>query len=191
MKITYNTQPLPQYVHIIKAPGMLRARTEYNCPLCNSIIPKRDFDEHVYKSHANRVDECFARLLGLQYPVKCSGCNKELHYNSTYHGFPKTCSNCISKDSNGSTEYKNSQEAHEHVKKLEQQLAEACLKEKEMKEEEETLKKPLTEFPFPSMRYNSFMRRLSLELRTHAINFDKDRLLEICNLIDKLGINLN
>ena len=181
--IRYKTTPLPQFVVELKSPGKNYTNTDYVCPLCKTQVRKRYFGEHVDKVHALRKDECFAKLFGLQVPVRCS-CGKELHYSEAQKGFPTSCGKCSENDVAERT-YKNADDAHSHVEALKELLAKAQAEEIRLKKEAEFDKVPIEELPFPSIKYSQFMRKLSRLIRIHAANGEKDRLFELSNLIDK------
>ena len=182
MKIEYVTKPLPQYVTTTIAPGMKNHRTTYTCPLCKIPYSKREFESHVFKTHGSRIDEAFAMLYGIPFPTRCT-CGKELHYSQAKRGFPKTCGNCTM----GSTEapkYKNADDAHAHVEQLQAMLANARAEELRLKKEAELSKIPLEQLNFPSSKYNPFMKRLTMKIRTYAVNGETDKLKELANFID-------
>lgn len=183
MKQKYTNTPVQQFVVETKSPGKNYTNTDYICPLCRTQVRKRYFGEHVDKIHALRKDEVYARLFGLAYPVRCS-CGTELHYDDTKKGFPSSCGKC-----NGNVvmekEYKNAEDAHDHVEQLKELLARAQAEEVRLKKEAELEKTPIEELPFPSIKYEKFMRRLSKLIRVHALNADKAKLFELANLIDK------
>lgn len=183
--IRYETAPVPQYVVEQKIPGKNYTNTDYICPLCKTQVRKRFFGEHVDKVHALRKNEVYARLFGLIYPVRCN-CGRELNYTetSTFKGFPKSCGKCDGQ-MGMSLEYKNAEDAHDHVEQLKELLARAQAEEVRLKKEAEMEKTPIEELPFPSIKYYKFMRRLSKLIRAHAVNADKEKLFELANLIDK------
>lgn len=57
--------------------------------------------------------------------------------------------------------------------------------EARLKKEAELDKTPIDQLPFPSIKYASFMRRLSRMIRQYGINGEKKRLIDLSNLIDK------
>lgn len=182
MKINYVTTPLPQYVTSTIVPGMKYKRTTYTCPLCKAIYNKRDFEAHVFKTHGSRSDEAFAMLFGLPYPYRCS-CGKDLHYSSLNKGFPKTCGNC-SMGSADIPKYKSADDAHAHVEQLQAMLANAKAEELRLKKEAELSKVPLDQLNFPSSKYSPFMRRMTMDIRTYAVNGELEKLKELANFID-------
>jgi len=182
MQIQYITEPLEQYISRTKTSGMKYTRTSYHCPLCKAPIPKRDFEEHVFKEHPNRSEEAFALLYGLPYPVRCS-CGKELHYSEHHRGFPKMCGSC-STGCISEVNYKNAEDAHKHAEQLKQLIAHAKAEEIRLKREAELSRIPLKELTFPSRKYVAFLKRLSMDIRCFAINGEKDKLLGIANFID-------
>ena len=182
MKIDYITKPLPQYVTSTVAPGMKNHRTTYTCPLCKVSYSKREFESHVFTTHGTRSGEAFAMLYGVPYPSRCT-CGKELYYSTAKKGFPKTCGNC----SMGSTEppkYKSADDARKHVEQLQALLAAAKAEETRLKKEAELSRIPLKDLPFPSMKYVSFLKRLTMDIRTYAVNGELDKLKELANFID-------
>lgn len=181
--IKYKTTPMPQYVVELKSPGKNYTNTDYVCPLCSTQVRKRFFGDHVKKVHPIRNDEVYARLLGLQYPVTCS-CGKELHYSESNRGFPSSCGRCTENEIVG-REFKDADDAHNEVEKLKSLLAKAQAEEAMLKKEAELDKTPIDQLPFPSIKYASFMRRLSRMIRQYGINGEKERLIELSNLIDK------
>lgn len=175
-------KPLDQYVTIHKDSTMTNARTTYQCPLCKLPFSKREFEGHIYQVHSARAEEAFAMLYGLTYPVRCT-CGKELRYNSLHKGFPRTCGNC-STGAVESPKYQNADDAHKHIEQLQAMLEQAREAEKRLKQEAEISRKPLKELPFPSYKYNNFMKKLSMEIRFNAVQMDKAKLLELANYID-------
>jgi hypothetical protein len=182
MKVTYYTKPLPQYVSTKLEQGMKNHRTTYTCPLCKIPYSKREFESHVFKTHANRIDEAFAMLFGIPYPSRCS-CGKELHYSQSNRGFPKTCGNCTM-GSVDAPQYKNADDAHKHVEQLQAMLANARAEETRLKKEAELSRIHIEQLNFPSSRYNAFLRRLTMNIRTYAVNWEPEKLKELANFID-------
>lgn len=184
MNIKYVTKPLPQYVVQYKSPKVKNyTLTDYVCPLCKCQTRNRFFGEHVDKTHAIRKDEVYAKLLGLNYPVQCK-CGKELHYSDANKGFPVNCGKCNDFDAKN-REYKNVDDAHNHVEWLKEQLAVAQAEETRLKKEAELDKIPIEKLPFPSIKYSKFMTRLSRLIRQYGINGEKERLIGLANMIDK------
>lgn len=183
MKQKYTNTPAQQFVVETKSQGKNYTNTDYICPLCKTQVRKRYFGEHVDKIHALRKDEVYARLFGLAYPVRCS-CGNELHYDDTKKGFPSSCGKCNGIEAM-EKEYKNAEDAHDHVEQLKELLARAQAEEVRLKKEAEMEKIPIEELSFPSIKYEKFMRRLSKLIRVHAVNADKEKLFELANLIDK------
>ena len=182
--IKYITKPIDRYMTRIKTENMVHAMTNYECPLCHGTFSKRYFEDHVYKVHGTRADECFAMLFGLPNPVRCS-CGKELRYSMVKKGYPDRCGSC-STGSLSKAEYNTPEEARLHVEQLEQMLAEAKLEEKRLKKEAELNSVPLGSLPFPSRKDSRFLKKLSLEIRIKTANGDKDGLFEIANIVDKM-----
>lgn len=187
MKCNYITEPKAEFVTRTKTADMVYARTTYTCPLCKQSISNRQFDEHVDTVHATRRDEVYARLFGVEYPARCT-CGKELHYSPANKGFPKTCGTCnmgtVSK-----VTYKNADDAHKHIEQLKAMLANAMEEEKRLKEEAELSRIPLADLPLPTGKDVRFLKRLSFAIRVHTVNCEKDKLLELANVIDsKLGV---
>lgn len=183
MHIKYITEPIEQYVTRMKTAGMKHARTTIHCPLCKAPFTKRSFEDHVYKEHAMRVDECFARLFGLPWPAKCA-CGHDLRYSRHNKGFPVTCGSCTTGAITG-VDYKSAADAEKHAEQLAAMLAEAKEKARLLKKEEELDKIPLEQLPFPTGKYAKYMRRLSKMIRCYTINSERDRVYEILNAIDK------
>lgn len=180
MKIDYIKKPVERYVTVVKTPNMERSRTTYECPLCHACVKKRSFDDHAYQVHKGRADEAFALLYGVPLPAKCT-CGRDLHYSREHRGFPTTCGMCTTDQQ--TIDYKSSQDAHNHIEKLEQMLRDARERERSLKIEEKLSNTPLDQLPFPSVRYTAFMKRLSMEIRVAAANGDKDKLFELANFI--------
>lgn len=182
MKITYITEPKEQYVTRQKTAEMKYTRTTYHCPMCKEPSVKREFEAHVFKKHARRVDEVFAMLYGMPYPVRCS-CGKELHYSQAHKGFPTSCGTC---DTGCVTQvqYKNAEDAHKHYEQLMAMVANAKYEEKRLKLEEELSKVPLSELPFPTKKDPRMLKRISMDMRVYAINGEKQKLLDLANFID-------
>ena len=183
MTIKFIDTPKDQYVTRLKAEGMKNTRTTIHCPLCNAPFPKRNFEDHVYKEHGARADECFARLYGLPTPTRCSGCGNPLHY-VRHKGFPVTCAKCTTGTVTG-VEYKNADEANAHIAQLAALLANARAQAKKLAKEAELDKVPIQELPFPSRKDPRLLQRISKMMRTFAINGEKERLIELANFIDK------
>jgi len=183
MKIQYITEPREQYVTRTKTGAMKYTRTDYTCPLCKVPYSKREFDAHVQQEHGRRYDEAYATLFGLSYPVRCS-CGKELHYSHKNRGFPKTCGNC-STGCADVPQYSSAEDAHKHAEQLKQMLANAKAEEIRLKKEAELSRIPLEQLNFPSPKYTPFMRRLSMQIRTCAINGETDKLKDLANFLDK------
>lgn len=180
----YITEPIEKFVVKKHNAESNYTTTEYICPLCGQYESKRRFHEHVLRVHSHKKDELYARLFGLSYPVLCK-CGKELHFNDSYKGFPKTCGNCANSVTSASPkEYRNASEAHIHVERLKEMLAMAQAEEARMKKEEELDRVPIESLPFPSFKYVHFMRRLSRMIRVHAANGAQDKLFELSNMID-------
>ena len=177
-----NNTPLDKYVTTVKPEGAKHARTLYTCPICNAPIKKRDFNGHVRKEHPLRYDATYALLFGLDYPVRC-GCGKEIHYSHALHAFSDTCGACGS-----ATEkrYRTAQEAHKHVEQLKALLAKAKDEESRLEKESELLRIPLGDLPFPTRKDSRFLKRIAIDIRTHAAGCDKAKLFELANTIDSL-----
>jgi hypothetical protein len=184
VKLNYITEPLEQYVTRTKGEGMKHARTSYHCPLCRAVIPKRTFEEHVLTEHAMRAQECFAMFYGVQWPAKCKCCNRELHYSPAHKGFQRVCGNCMMGNATGSTEYKNADDARNHIAELEAMLANAKEEAKRLEREAELDRIPLKELPFPSKKDPRLLMRVSKVMRVYAVNGEKDKLIELANLLD-------
>ena len=182
IKLNYKTIPLPQYVTHTKSEGMKYTRTTYHCPLCQAPFSKREFEAHVYKYHGPRADECFAKLFGVPWPARCT-CGHELHYSQTYKGFPTTCGNCTAGTITGA-EYKNEEEARKAEAQLKALLVHAQAEAKRLAKEAELERTPLNELPFPSRKDPRFLKRISKDMRTYAINGEKEKLIQLANFID-------
>ena len=183
MKLNIKTEPLPQYVTRSKTAGMKYTRTNYQCPLCQIPFSKRDFEDHVYKVHATRADECFAKLFGVPWPARCT-CGRELHYSTTHKGFQTTCGNCTAGTITGVAEYKNADEAKKAEAQLKAMLLHAQAEAKRLAKEAELDRIPLNELPFPSRKDPRMLRRIAKELRVYAINGEKDKLIQLANFLD-------
>ena len=182
MNIQYITEPLEQYVTRTKTNDMVYARTTIQCPSCRQTFSKREYEDHVMKVHGANVDKVFAALFGLQFPVRCT-CGKELHYIPSKKGFAKVCGSCTT-SSSSSTVYKNKEDAHKSVEQLKALLAHAQAEEKRLAQEEELSRVPLNELPFPTRKDPRVLRRISMDIRTYAINGEKEKLIELANFID-------
>jgi hypothetical protein len=183
MKLNIKTEPLPQYVTHVKTAGMKYTRTNYQCPLCQIPFSKREFEDHVYKVHATRADECFAKLFGVPWPARCT-CGRELHYSSTHKGFQTTCGNCTAGTITGVAEYKNADEAKKAEAQLKAMLLHAQAEAKRLAKEAELDRIPLSELPFPSRKDPRMLRRIAKELRVYAINGEKVKLIQLANFLD-------
>lgn len=180
--IKYITEPLQQYVTRTKTKDMVYARTTYQCPLCKVSVSNREFLKHVNTVHGSRKDECFAMLLGVPYPARCT-CGKELHYSEANRGYPKTCGNCAT-GTTSKLNYKNADDAHKHIEQLEAMLAQAKEEEKRLKQEAELSRIPLADLPYPTKKDTRFLKRLAMSIRTYAVNCEKEKLQELANVID-------
>jgi len=183
MKLNIKTEPLPQYVTHVKTAGMKYTRTNYQCPLCQVPFSKREFEDHVYKVHATRADECFAKLFGVPWPARCT-CGRELHYSTTHKGFQTTCGNCTAGTITGVAEYKNADEAKKAADQLKAMLIHAQDEAKRLAKEAELERIPLNELPFPSRKDPRMLRRIAKDMRTYAINGEKDKLVQLANFLD-------
>ena len=181
--IKYKTTPISQYIVEQKSPNANYKLTDYVCPLCSVHVRNRYFGEHVENVHALRKDEVYAKLFGLSWPARCA-CGKDLHYSEQKKAFPTNCGKCSENDIAEIT-YKNADDAHSHVEKLKELLAQAQAEEVRLKKEAELDKIPIEELPFPSFKYAQFMRRLSRMIRLHTTNGEKEKLFELSNMIDK------
>jgi len=184
MQLKFITEPKPQYVTHQKTEGMKYSRTTIHCPLCRQPFPKRNFEDHVYHDHGARVDECFAMLLGLPYPYRCS-CGKDLHYSRINKGFPVSCGNCAT-GTLSKANYTSADDAHQHYLQLKALAAQAQAEELRLKKEAELSRIPLDQLPFPSRKDPRFLKRLSMSIRVHAVNGDKEKLQELANIIDRM-----
>jgi len=183
MKLNIKTEPLPQYVTHVKTAGMKYTRTNYQCPLCQIPFSKREFEDHVYKVHSTRADECFAKLFGVPWPARCT-CGRELHYSTSHKGFQTTCGNCTAGTITGVAEYKNADEAKKAEAQLKAMLLHAQAEAKRLAKEAELDRIPLNELPFPSRKDPRMLRRIAKELRVYAINGEKDKLIQLANFLD-------
>ena len=183
MKLNIKTEPLPQFVTHTKTAGMKYTRTSYQCPLCQIPFSKREFEEHVYKVHATRADECFAKLFGVPWPARCT-CGRELHYSTTHKGFQTSCGNCAAGTITGTAEYKNPEEAKKAAAQLKAMLLHAQSEAKRLAKEAELERIPLAELPFPSRKDPRMLIRISKEMRVAAINGEKDKLIQLANFLD-------
>ena len=182
IKLNYKTVPLDQFVSHTKAAGMKYTLTNYTCPLCRGLIKKRDFEKHVYQEHAQRADECFAKLFGVPWPARCT-CGRELHYSQTYKGFPTTCGNCAAGNITNA-EYHSPDEANKAAAQLKAMFLHAQSEAKRLAKEAELERIPLNELPFPTRKDPRFIQRISKEIRVHAINGEKEKLIQLANFID-------
>lgn len=185
MKINYVTIPIEKYVTRNKPEGAKHSRTSYTCPLCGETVAERKFEEHVKTDHPANVDKAFALLFGLEYPVRCS-CGKMLHYSPANHGFPTSCSMCA-ESSHGTMVYTSAEDALNHIKKMEEDIAYARQEVKRLEMEAELSCTPLKDFPFPTRKDTRFLKRLAIELRTHTVNGDKEKLFELANFISSIA----
>ena len=183
MKLNYKTTPLPQYVTHIKNAGMKYTRTTYQCPLCQIPHSKREFEEHVFKVHGTRADECFAKLYGVPWPARCS-CGRELHYSPTHKGFQTTCGNCSAGTVTGVAQYRSEEEAKKAEEQLKVMLLHAQAEAKRLAKEAELERIPLNELPFPSRKDPRMFRRIAKDLRVYAINGEMDKLIQLANFLD-------
>jgi hypothetical protein len=55
---------------------------------------------------------------------------------------------------------------------------------KRLAKEAELERIPLNELPFPTRKDPRFIQRISKEIRVHAINGEKDKLIQLANFID-------
>lgn len=184
MKITYITTPKQQYVTRNKPQGMKYTRTIITCPLCQQPFAKRDFEEHAYKFHGTRADECFAKLFGVPWPAKCT-CGKDLRYSQANKGFPMSCGNCAMGTVTG-VEYHSVDEAKQNVEKLKAALAFAQDEARRLAREDELNRTPIDQLPFPSRKDPRLLKKISMSMRTFAINGEKDNLIKLANFIDAL-----
>lgn len=184
MQLKYITTPKPQYVTHAKTEGMKYTRTTIHCPLCRAPFPKRSFEDHVFHDHGARVDECFSMLFGLPHPYRCS-CGKDLHYSRTFKGFPASCGNC-STGTLSKANYTSADDAHQHFLQLQEMAAQAKAEEIRLKKEAELSRIPIEQLPFPSRKDPRFLKRLSQKIRLHAVNCEKDELIALANLIDRM-----
>lgn len=183
MTIQYITEPLEQYVTRIKTGDMVYARTTIHCPSCRQPFKKGEFEEHVNKVHGANAEKVFAMLFGLPYPYRCASCGKEIKYSPAKKGFAKMCGSCMT-GCNNPTTYKNKEDAHKSVEQLTAMLAHAKAEEKRLAQEEELSRIPLSELPFPTKKDTRLLKRIAMDIRTHAINGDQDKLKELANFID-------
>ena len=187
MQLTYITKPKENFLTRTKSDGMKYTRTSVQCPLCFGAHDKRKFEAHVFDTHGARVDECFAKLFGLSYPVRCN-CGKELHYSRAKKGFPTSCGNCVTRPSNG-TEYRSADEAKRAATTFKAQLAFAQAEAKRLakaaKLDAELSRIPMANLPFPSRKDPRLLIKISKELRTHAVNGDQQKLIALANFIDE------
>ena len=183
MQLKYIDTPKEQFVTRQKTEGMKYTRTTIHCPLCTGPFPKREFEAHVYKQHAQRADECFARLYGLPVPTRCAGCGNPLHYVRG-KGFPTTCAKCTTGTVTG-VEYKNAEDAEKHVAQLTALLADAKAQAKKLAREAELERVPIQDLPFPSRKDPRLLQRISKMMRTFAINGEKERMIELANFLDR------
>ncbi len=184
-KIKYITEPLEKFITKQKGEGQKNFRTTIHCPLCLAPFSKREYEDHVFSKHSARVDECFAKLFGLQFPARCE-CGRDLHYSRTYHGFPKSCGHCDTGCVNGQIEFKNSEDAAKRVEQLKTLLAHAQEEQKRLKKEEDDERIPLSELPFPTRKDPRLLRRVSKLMRVYAINGEQKNLTDLANFLDKL-----
>lgn len=185
MKINYVTTPLEKYVTCNKPEGAKYSRTSYTCPLCGETVAKHNFEEHVKTKHPANVDKAFALLFGLEYPVRCS-CGKMLHYSTVNHGYPTSCGTCT-ESSRSTMVYTSAEDALNHIKKMEEDIAYARQEAKRLEKEAELSRTPLKDFPFPTRKDTRFLKRLAIELRTHTVNGDKEKLFELANFISSIA----
>lgn len=183
MKINYLTTMQDQFVTRTKSGDMKYTHTDVTCPLCRNIFSIRSFEGHVYEKHPQRVDECFAKLYGAPWPARCS-CGKELHYSPSRKGFPTQCGSCVTGTVGGGVKYKNAAEAEQHVAQLTAYLEQAKAEAKRLAKEAELSRTPLNELPFPTRKDPRLLKRIANDMRTYAINGDKDNLIQLANFID-------
>lgn len=178
----HSNTPLDKYVTTIKPEGAKHARTMYTCPICNLTVKKRDFNDHVRREHPLRYSAAYALLFGLDYPVRCE-CGKEINYSHALHAFPDACGAC---GPTTAKRYRTAQEAHKHVEQLKALLAKAKEEESRLEKESELLRIPLGDLPFPTRKDSRFLKRVAIDIRTHAAGLDKAKLFELANVIDNL-----
>lgn len=184
MKLKYITEPLEKFVTRRKNAETNYTITTIHCPLCNEPNSKREFEDHVFTRHSQRVDECFAKLFGLPWPARCA-CGHELKYSRKHKGFPKTCGACQT-GTQTTLEFTSSVEAEKHIEQLKALLDKAKEEKKRLETEEKLTRIPLEQLPFPTRKNPSFLTRLAMAIRVNVVNGETDKLKEIANVIDKM-----
>lgn len=179
----WRTDILPQYLTKQKAEGAQKAMNLIHCPSCRQPFYARAFEQHVYTTHGANADKVFAMLYGLEYPVKCS-CGRELRYSETHKGFPVKCGHCTG--AKGDTQYATAEDALKEAQELEERAAAAREAAKQIAAARDLSNLPLQQMPFPTKKDPRLLRRISMDMRTYAVNGDKDRLIDLANYVDLL-----
>ena len=170
-----------------------RRYLQVTCPSCGLTFDKREFMDHVNKVHAKRRDEVLAKLFGhKEYPVICSDCGREVHFDEQSGTYSKKCRLCMeqdvqfvnSSDTDSIEELMKKKQNMEEVFKAKQQALdaqiEAAKKALEWKSVDIYSSKPRF---LPDAQ--KFVRKISYELRVHATNGDKQKIYEILNFLDR------
>lgn len=193
IKINYNMCDQKYISRIVKNSETGRKYLQVTCPFCPTLtFDKREFPDHLMKTHGKRKDMVLARLFGHQsYPVLCTDCKHEIHFDEVTGTFPKKCSNCMKKDGS----LKEEDESVEALKKerengrlaYEQYLAkmDEKIRNAEIREEWKKLDIYSTKPEF-NPEAAKFLRKVSYELRTCVVNGrqDKEKAFGILNYID-------
>lgn len=183
---------------IVKNKDTGRQFTQVKCPSCNVVFDKREFWDHVCKTHGKHRDEVLARLFGIkEYPVICSNCGREVHFDERSGIFSRKCTKCLENEKTlgpkGSDEMslaqlleqqKNLEEVFAAKKKAIEEKIAAAKKEKEWKEIDIM---NLDKVPDIEPGIARYFRKVSYVLRTYIINGGEDRqkAYDLLNMLDR------
>lgn len=189
----------PKYLStIVKNKDTGRQFLQVQCPSCKTVFDKRDFFDHVCKTHGKRRDEVLAQLFGIkEFPVICTDCGKEVHFDEHSGIFSRKCSHCLE---NENTIGVKSSDEMSLDKLLEQQknLEEVFAAKKKAIEEKIAIAKKENEWKsidindidkIPDIEPGAakYFRKVSYLLRTYVTNGgdDKQKAYNLLNMLDK------
>lgn len=177
---------------IVKNKDNGRQFIQVKCPSCGIVFDKRDFYEHVLKTHGKRRDEVLAKLFGIKgFPVICSDCGCEVHFDESTGIYSRKCRKCNeTKPLDANTKLsldqllekqRNLDEVYAANKAAIQEQIKATKREAEWKSLDVIEDTP-NEIDSVSAKY---MKKVVYELRTFITNSDKPKAYDLLNHLDK------
>lgn len=182
---------------IVKNKDNGRQYLQIKCPSCGVVFDKRDFYDHVLKTHGKRRDEVLAKLFGIKgFPVICQDCGREVHFDENTGIFSRKCSHCLKNEN--AIGVKSSDESLDKLLEKQKNLREVFEANNKAIEEQIALVKKENEWksidvndidkvPDIEPGIAKYFRKVSYVLRTYITNGgdDRQKAYDLLNMLDK------